>query len=69
MKGYFLAIYLAFVNILNTSLIYSYPINIGPHSISKFGNYNNGNVCILMFICTSFWLSQLYKKNSPEPLL
>jgi hypothetical protein len=49
MKGYFLAIYLAFVNILNTSLIYSYPINIGPHSISKFGNYNNGNVCILNY--------------------
>ena len=49
MKGYFIAIYLAFVNILNTSLIYSYPINIGPHSISKVGNYNNGNVCILNY--------------------
>ena len=40
---------LAILNILYASLSYSYPINIGPHSINKFGNYNNGNVCLLNY--------------------
>ncbi len=41
--------FLAIINILYASLSYSYPINIGPHSINKFGNYNNGNVCLLNY--------------------
>ena len=57
MKKYFIAIYAAFVNIFNTSFIHSYPINIGPHSISKYGNYNNGDVCILNYnnVYSSFY--------------
>lgn len=50
MKRFLTNVYLIFIHILNISLLcYSYPINIGPHNIYKYGNYNNGNVCLLNY--------------------
>ena len=50
MKRFLTNVYLIFIHILNISLLcYSYPINIGPYSIYKYGNYNNGNVCLLNY--------------------
>jgi hypothetical protein len=50
MKRFLVNVYLTFIYLLNLSLpSHSYPINIGPHSIHKFGNYNNGNVCLLNY--------------------
>jgi hypothetical protein len=37
------------LSILNIIFSYSYPINIGPHSIYKSGGYNRDNVCLLNF--------------------
>jgi hypothetical protein len=37
------------LSILNIIFSYSYPINIGPHSIYKSGGYNRNNVCLLNF--------------------
>jgi hypothetical protein len=50
MKRIIVNLYLIFANVLNVLLLsHSYPINIGPNSIHKFGNYNNGNVCLLNY--------------------
>jgi hypothetical protein len=71
MKGYFLAIYLAFINIISISITNSYPINIGPHNIHKYGNYNSKNVCLLNYnnVYTSFYKWSKDNKESQEKII
>jgi hypothetical protein len=71
MKKYFLAIYLAFINIISISITNSYPINIGPHNIHKYGNYNSKNVCLLNYnnVYTSFYKWSKDNKESQEKII
>jgi len=71
MKRYFLAIYLAFINIISISITNSYPINIGPHNIHKYGNYNSKNVCLLNYnnVYTSFYKWSKDNKESQEKII
>ena len=71
MKRYIIAIYLAFVNIISISLTNSYPINIGPHNIHKYENYNSRNVCLLNYnnVYTSFYKWSKDNKDSQEKII